>query len=437
MKKVLIISPHFPPVNAADMHRVRQTIPYLKNLNWEPTILAVLPEYVELSKDNLLETHIPKDIAIHKVKAYSTLFTRKFGVGNLGIRAFYQLYKKGCELLRKEKFDLIYFSTTVFSCIPIGRCWKKKFGVPFIVDMQDPWRNDYYLGVPKRLRPPKFTYAYYLDKWMENYTIPKVDGLIAVSSGYIDSLKERYPSIAAIPSITLTLGAHPQDLEIAASIGEDEMDYTLNPSKINVVYAGVIPKNMLFSIEALLKALKRLIEEDKKYTDLHLHFVGTNYATGGYLRSALTELIEAYKLEENVTERALRVPYFQAIKLVQQCDLSILVGTTDKDYTASKLYPYILTKKPMLAIFNECSSVVSILKKIAYGAIQTFNKDTDMDELSNRLYNELKVFVNRKRDQKEHANAFFDTFLSEHLAKEQVRFFDKVLDEIDAKKRNL
>ena len=435
MKKVLIISPHFPPVNAADMHRVRQTLPYLKDQDWEPTVLTVEPRYIEIVKDELLDKHIPKDIVIHKVKAFSTSCTRQFGLGNLGIRAFYQLYKKGCELLRNEKFDLIYFSTTVFSCLPLGRLWKHKFGVPFIIDMQDPWRNDYYLGVPKNLRPPKFTYAYHLDKWMESYTMPKVDGLVAVASGYIDALKSRYPKLTDTPSRVLTLGAHPPDLDIASSINAEEMDYNLDPSKINIVYAGVVPKNMLFSIEALMKALKKLIESDKKFADVQLHFVGTNYATGGYLRSALDELIEDYKLENNVTERPLRVPYFQALKLIQQCDLSILAGTTDKDYTASKLYPYIMTKKPMIAIFNECSSVVSILKKIDYGAIQTFNPKTDQNELSDRLFKELKAFVNRKVGQQENANELFDDYMSEYLAKQQVDFFEEVLDHIAKKKR--
>lgn len=200
MKKVLIISPHFPPVNAADMHRVRQSLPYFERHGYQPTVLAVLPEYVEMSQDLHLEKTIPNNIPVHKVTAYSTKYTRIFSLGNIGIRAFYQLYKKGNELLETGNFDLIYFSTAAFSCIPLGVLWKKKYKIPFVIDMQDPWRNDYYLTVPKSERPPKFWFAHRLNTRLEAYTIPKMDGLISVSKGYVQMLNERYPNSKELPT---------------------------------------------------------------------------------------------------------------------------------------------------------------------------------------------------------------------------------------------
>ena len=47
VKKVLIVSPHFPPINAPDMQRVRLALPYLRELGWEPTVIAVGPDLVE------------------------------------------------------------------------------------------------------------------------------------------------------------------------------------------------------------------------------------------------------------------------------------------------------------------------------------------------------------------------------------------------------
>lgn len=40
MKRVLIISPHFPPINAPDMQRVRMSLPYYKDMGWGVPIVT-------------------------------------------------------------------------------------------------------------------------------------------------------------------------------------------------------------------------------------------------------------------------------------------------------------------------------------------------------------------------------------------------------------
>jgi hypothetical protein len=40
----------------------------------------------------------------------------------------------------------------------------------------------------------------------------------------------------------------------------------------------------------------------------------------------------------------------------------MLLGSSERHYTASKLYPALLAKRPILALFHEQSSVVSILR---------------------------------------------------------------------------
>ena len=36
MRRVLIVSPSFPPISAADLHRVRMSLPYYREFGWEP-----------------------------------------------------------------------------------------------------------------------------------------------------------------------------------------------------------------------------------------------------------------------------------------------------------------------------------------------------------------------------------------------------------------
>ena len=144
MKKVLIISPFFPPINAADMHRIRQSLMYYKENGWEAEVVIVDPAYVEMHKDEYLLQTIPNDVIVHKVKAFDAKITKKFGLGSIAYRSMYQYWKYVNALLSAKKFDLIFFSTTAYPITALGRIWRAKYHVPYIIDMQDPWRPDHY-----------------------------------------------------------------------------------------------------------------------------------------------------------------------------------------------------------------------------------------------------------------------------------------------------
>ncbi|RZL29311.1 MAG: hypothetical protein EOO96_19950, partial [Pedobacter sp.] len=131
MKKVLIISPYFPPSNTADMQRIRMSLPYFKKFGWEAEVVTVLEKHSDLSKDKLLLENIPSNIVIHQVDAFSKKFTSKFGLGSLGLRSMYFYRKHVNKLLKAKHYDLIYFSTTEFSVMILGAYWKKKYNVPY------------------------------------------------------------------------------------------------------------------------------------------------------------------------------------------------------------------------------------------------------------------------------------------------------------------
>jgi hypothetical protein len=65
--RVLIVSPHFPPVNAPDHQRVRMSLPYLGEFGWEAHVLAVDPRYVEGFRDPGLLQTVPDDVPVTRV----------------------------------------------------------------------------------------------------------------------------------------------------------------------------------------------------------------------------------------------------------------------------------------------------------------------------------------------------------------------------------
>ena len=423
-KKIIIISPHFPPVNAPDMHRIRQSLPYLQEFGWSATVFAVDPEYVETSQDNLLLESLPPQTEIHRVKALSTSLTRIFGLGNLGIRSYVSLKNAVDRYLNENKVDLIYFSTTVFVSVALGPHWKRKFGIPFVIDLQDPWRNDFHLATPLGERPKKFWFDYRLNKFLEARSIPKCSGIIAVSSGYIKMIKERYPVLADHPCLTLPFGVLPHDFQIAS----DLPGLRRNHDMIDVVYIGRGGSDMSLAVGALFDAFKRGLNRNPElFARVHFTFIGTSYAAKGKGIKTIEPLAKQMEIESHVTEQTDRLPYFHTLKRLQEADLLFMPGSTDKSYSASKLYPYIMAQKAILAVFSDESNVVNTLRRTCAGEVVTFHTDDNVGTLGSRLHPLLSALLKKLPFQPATDWKEFNAFTAREMTRKQCEFFNAVL----------
>jgi hypothetical protein len=66
-----------------------------------------------------------------------------------------------------------------------------------------------------------------------------------------------------------------------------------------------------------------------------------------------------------VTEIAPRINYLDALTVQAEATAILMMGSSERHYTASKLYPGLLAKRPILAVYHEASSVVEILCRAA------------------------------------------------------------------------
>jgi len=407
------------------MQRVRMSLPYFKQFGWEAEVVAVDIAYSDLPTDDLLPRSVPADIKIHRVKAFEKKWTSKLGLGSIALRSLWFYRQKVNQLLKETAFDLIYFSTTQFPVLILGAYWKKRFGIPYVIDMQDPWHSDYYKNKPKGQQPAKYWFSYRMNKYLEPIAMKQVDGLISVSQNYIDDLKERYPGIKDIPAATITFGAFAPDLKIANDI-RDQFENLLDPGFINIVYIGRGGADMHAAIAVLFKALKDgLAHEPKIFHKVHLYFIGTSYAPNGQGKPTILPLAKQYGVESNVVEITDRISYYHTLVTLQQADALFIPGSDDPKYTASKIYPYLLTKKPLLAIFNSHSSAIGILGE--YGAKHVFDYDHSVDN-SSKIYHFLKQAANHELEIPEYKSATEKKYSAENMAQKQCALFNQVLN---------
>ena len=428
MKNVLIISPHFPPVNAPDMQRLRQSLPFFFENGWEAEVITVNKDWIEInSLDNLLLENIPKYIKIHTIQAWDINKTRRFGLGSLSMRSFFHFKKAGNKILRNKKFDLIFFSTTAFHVMALGTYWKRKFKIPFVIDMQDPWRNDFYLGKPPNERPPKFFITHNIDKILEAKTIPFADGILSVSEEYIKVFHQRYPITKKTKSLILPFAGNKIDFEIANKNSTFNKSVKLNKSKKNIIYIGRGGNDLKKSLGIFFAALKEIAKEKPLlYAQIHCWFIGTSYALSGKGLKTILPIAESYGVEAIVTEITDRLPYFETLYYLQQADLLFIPGSTDNAYTASKIYPYILAEKPLLAIFHKKSSVVNIVNETNAGTVITFDEGENIlkqiaeckENLLEQLFTDRKVNTNWLA---------FEKYTAKSMTKKMLSFFDEII----------
>lgn len=411
------------------MQRIRHSLAYFKELGWEAEVVAVATEYVETySIDPLLNETIPADVKVYHVKALDVKKTRKYGLGSLSMRSFFAYKKMGNQLLRQSKFDLVYFTTTAFHVMALGRYWKQKFGVPFVLDLQDPWRNDFYLDKPKSERPPKFMVSYNIDKYLEMYTMKKVDGIISVSQGYVDTLLDRYPYMRPQQFTVIPFGYSTLDFEVMEKHVK-EVSVQLKKDKVNIVYIGRGGHDMKLATECFFTALKKLAESDAPIRQkVHCWFIGTSYAMEGKGTPTIKPIADKLGVGDMVTEITDRKPFFETLYLLKNAEGLFIPGSTDKAYTASKIYQYVLAEKPMLAVFYKGSSVISILEKAGTGTVVTFD---DTLQFTADMVEECAGFISRLVDGPEQKMTYnkeaFEEYSAYTMAKRQTDFFDKIL----------
>lgn len=402
--RVLILSPHFPPSNAADMQRVRLILPYLKGAGVEAEVLAVEPDQVAAPLDGWLVDGLPPEIPVHRVQAMSKHWSRVPGFGSLTFRALRALRRAGDRLLQNAKFDLIYFSTTQFGLHVLGPHWKRKFGIPFVMDYQDPWVSDYYREHPE-VPPPGGRLKYRIAEWLSRRQEPRVlqhcSGITSVSAAYPQQLSRRYPWLKLAPSgdqseratnshILLSVLPFPGDERDLDRVRHSDIKQSVfdpNDGFKHWVYIGRGGEDMHLALGGLFCALQSLRGEGEHaaLSRLRLHFIGTSYAATGRGMKTIEPLAKKFGLQDLVHEQPDRIPYSQTLRCLLDAHALIVPGSDDAGYTASKIYPYLLAGKPLLAIFHQNSSVSSLMKSCGGGSLVEFVSKDHQEDLAARI----------------------------------------------------
>lgn len=396
MKRVVIIGADFSPSSLPPATRIRFFAKHLSSFGWEPVVLTTKPDYYESMTDPENEQLLPDGLEVVRTRALPTALMRKVGIGDVGMRSMFHHWRALSRLHREKKIDLIFIPVPPSVPMVLGRLANMRFGIPYVIDYIDPWVTEYYWSLPKDQRPRKWALAYTLSRLLEPFSLNKVSHIVGVSKGTTDGVVTRYPFLTEDDATEIPYGGEPDDFDYLRNHPRGNRIFDKGDGKFHISYVGAYPKGMEPTMRALFAAVRQGIERaPDAFGRLRLHFVGTTYGAGLDDLYQLRPIAEEMGIGAYVDEHPGRVSYLDALQLQLDSQALAILGSDVPHYTASKVFPNILARKPLLTVFHEASSVVQILKETNAGEVVTFNSqlppDTKVREISDQLESLLNL----------------------------------------------
>ncbi len=385
MKKILIISPHFPPSNLAAVHRSRLFAQHLPAFGWEPIILTVDEKYYEEKLDENLVKLLPQQLRIEKAKAFGV--TRPRLIGDIGLRGFTQLYKKAKRLIIGEAIDFLYIPIPSFYAAILGRMLHASTGIRYGIDYIDPWVHTFPDGASVRHKASEA-----IASFLEPIAIKNASLITGVAEGYYKGVEERNPYLKD----TCIFGAMPyggekQDHEKVKQLAIKPYLFQKN-DKLQLVYAGAMLPKAYQPLEQIFSSIQN---NRTAFENLELHFIGTGKTPDDPNGFNIKPLAEKYNLWQSVVfEYPRRIPYMDVLVHLDAADGVFILGSTEPHYTPSKVYQGVLSGKPILAVLHKESSALQVLNKTNAGVFYSLDPEhlDDLGASFAQLYKEYVSF---------------------------------------------
>lgn len=359
--------------------RVRLLVRHLHSLGWEPVIFTVDHHYREELADPWMLEITGNNFEEVEIGCLDQRKTRKFGIGDLGIRMFFYLFFSLLKHARKRKPALILYPVPPWYIMVIAPVVKWFTGVPYGIDYIDPW----IFNVPKNDRKAKL--SQWVAKRLEGFVVKRSSAIFAVSQGILNDLVNRYPVINNRPLVAVPYGVEPTDFQ---SIKVHKADN----GTVLFRYTGAVSPAMLPVANTLFKAL-RIVQQ---YVPVKVEFTGTSYAGIGLAKPVLGSLIIQNGVESFVTENPARVGYRKALELSLEADMQLLIGDTTQYYAASKLMGMVASGRPFFAFVHSGSFPATFLDSLNFkGKVEFVAGELDnesiIQELANGLLNAIRT----------------------------------------------
>lgn len=421
-KSALLISLNFPPSQMAGVHRTRHLAKHLPSLGWRPIVLAVDERFHKEPIDSVLGRLVPSNVEVHRIKAVPLWATRPIGLGDLAIRSLYQTSRKIDRLMTESRPRVVFVTGPPFYHMLLASRIKRKFGVPVILDFQDPWVSAYGARRPKW---SKEGMTHRLAVALEPHALRSADYITSVSDRQNLEMAARYEWLDRSRMAAIPIGGDPDDFDALRAQPLENPQVRLDRAKINLSYVGTFLPRAEPLVRHLFRALSRLREmEPELAARVHLNFIGTSNQPNNQNSFRVIPIAAEEGVADLVSETPQRVAFLESLSVLANSNGLLLIGSDEPHYTASKIYPALMSGRPYLSLFHKASSSHTILSAAGGGLTFAFSTPDELAALTMALVTGLRTLAAAPTRLGQANPAVYGAYQANAIARQYTEIFD-------------
>lgn len=424
MKKILILSYHFAPLNVIASKRAVGFARYLKSYGFEPTVLTFdwnktfEEQYCDIEDfDKLIKREETPDFKVVRIpvirKKRLLDIERKEGTrlyslwalicrlsGNLDIKprliSFGLSEKYYLEnYINKGDFDVVM---GIYSPhFHLRNIWHlhQKLALPYVLDFRDLWNNKYLgqdLLKSKSEKLETRLTSFYWKKWCTHAAfLSTVSGPLAMALN----------NITGKNTLVFTNGFDAESIL--------EQPKRKESDEFVIAHTGTIyPENQ--RIDIILDGVKSF-QQNYPEANIRLKFIGLK-KDKEQVNSLIKKMEQAYSdINMEITGR---LPYEEALRIQQQADLLIFpTNPVVPGMVSGKIYEYLISGTPILAAPHDTGAVKQLLTETGSGVC--VNTAAEVGEMIDKIYHKDLVFEPDSEAVKQYSRKFQTGRLADEL----------------------
>ncbi len=431
------------------VQRIAKFCKYLPLFDYCSVVVAAKSEFCDYSDDRTLNQEV-KDIPRYDIELpqINSLLQR---IGRSDLGRFFNLHqtqwiygaqKAGGIAIQKEKPDLICVSVSPFPMAHVAGMLSKKYHIPWVLDMRDPWALD-----PIQCYATKF--HYYHDLHAMKQACQLANAVIMNTPDSLDAARKSFPNINSNKFTCITNGWDADDFKSFTYPGV--FRDTVNP--MTIVHTGVFhTRSAMSQNNSAYKSIKDIWKKLKNTVKYSVGNSNLLARTPHYLFQAISSLLKQKKISktdvriifagaytpedvalaqahgvDQMVEFRGYVDHEQSIQMLNKADVLFLPLHEPQDslplIVPGKTYEYLAAQRPILAAVPK-GDIRRFVEKAGLGYVCN---PTDVAQIASILLGLIERYRSRMGLRVSPNHSFIGQFERKNLTEQLAVLFDKVI----------